>query len=122
MDLTTISGLSAGRRRALAGLVAGTVALVGGGSRSEARKKKTCKTCPARTCCDCTASSPAGAGCHYGAPATTQAELVAACEHACGGPTFWTGGTGSLAGESVICTSATDARPNTCVRARCPLI
>lgn len=97
--LSRTVGVAGTRRGALAGVVAGTTALVGHGRDSAARKRKKkdtkvkeqCPTCPActfcprRTCCACR-------GVKGGVPVTCfsieglgAAEAQAKCTQACGG-------------------------------------
>src|SRR3954465_11004418 len=109
-----------GRRQALTGLVAGVATLLSGRAGPAAAKKKhkrktcptcatcpTCDSCPAptvcppppetcpdRTCCLCTASSPPP-GCRLGPPGHTVDTQEGACNQACGGVGTWSGAAAS---------------------------
>jgi hypothetical protein len=118
MDLTTMfNAATAGRRRALIGLVLGSaVAVAQHPVRTAAKKgkksKKACPrctcpppttcppadTCPKRTCCICTSGA-----CRYGAPGRTMEETTAACEAVCGGAGTVSSGSPSVTGGSVAC-------------------
>jgi hypothetical protein len=118
-------GINTGRRRALAGLVAGTVALAGGASRSEAGKKKrkkrcpTCPaatvcpppdTCPARKCCQCQDAGGAPVACRVIPADGTINDCAVAC----------TSGFGSLvaphSGFSAVCDVT-----GKCIVVACPI-
>jgi hypothetical protein len=122
------------RRRALSGLLTGTLALMSGRSSGEAgtkkRKKKrspTCpeptdcptpNTCPNRTCCRCSAASPAGAGCRLARGATTADLPFQVCAEVCGGEGYVTEEVGRPPpGYSVACSFE-----GPCVLPACPLI
>ena len=116
------------RRRALAGLLTGTVALMSGRSSGEAgkkkRKKKRCPaptvcpppdTCPSHTCCKCAATSPTP-GCHIGGHAANLDEASVVCGQVCGGANH-VGGMGIAdPGFAVVC-----LLDGTCQVARCPI-
>ena len=128
MDLKrAMDGVSAGRRRALTGLVAGTVALVGGASRGEAKrkcKKKSCptcpeptvcpppNTCPARVCCRCFNMALEPIACSYLPAGSTAADCTARCGSSRSGID-----TPPPSGFTAVC----DAATNGCVTASCPL-
>ena len=83
-DRMTVALVSdTGRRRAIAGLVAGTAAVFGRGMSAPAKKrKKKCKHCPQFACCSCgTAQQPTKCGL-IDAPNFTDAQN--ACDGLCG--------------------------------------
>jgi hypothetical protein len=124
-----------GRRRALAGLLAGAVTLMHGHRPlAAARKKKKGKrssaarcpdppacpaldTCPVRSCCVCVNPSPT-LGCRT-VPVRSDNldQLHAACEQACGGPGTAGAQFGTVPGQSLVCNESRTA----CQRAACPL-
>ena len=82
-DRMTVALVSdTGRRRAIAGLVAGTAAVFGRGMTAPAKKRKKCKHCPQFACCSCgTPQQPTKCGL-IDAPNFTDAQN--ACTALCG--------------------------------------
>ena len=86
--LTAAWSSGTGRRRAIAGLLAGSAAILGQGIATPAkkRKKKRCKHCPQFACCSCgPAQQPTKCGL-IDAPNFTDAQN--ACEALCGAGNF----------------------------------
>ncbi len=121
MDVKAIVGsMRSGRRGALAGLLAGTAALVDRGAGTEARRRRCprCPRCPNRTCCVCN-SSTERPGCRFGPPVTATQDPEAVCNMVCGGISQW-----SMAVYNFVegdHTTACNADHTQCIDVGCPV-
>jgi hypothetical protein len=87
-QVTKTLGVGSSRRRALAGLLAGTGAMVAHRLPTRAAKKKRCTGCPQRACCSClpAADATAPSKCaEIEALGLSQTDADAACIAYCGG-------------------------------------
>lgn len=84
--LAAAVGAATGRRRALAGLAVGTVAVLGQGADVSAkkRKKKRCTGCPERACCSCRSVKDGPATTCFLIEGLGQADAQTRCIAACG--------------------------------------
>jgi hypothetical protein len=124
MDLKMFAGaVQSGRRGALVGLLAGTFALLGNSSNSEARRR--CKRCPQRGCCACSGCN----GCNPGETLEPKCVFISStdpdtisqkCGEACAGYINVAPRT-PQAGEAWVCSATGTDASNFCVRARCPI-
>jgi hypothetical protein len=115
MDMKMIAGAArSGRRGALAGLLAGTAALLSRGGDTEARTRcRRAAICPRRLCCTCKDTAP-NPGCQY-AP-YTQFNFPAACDKVCGAAGTTLGASLSPVGASIAC----DINGIDCIEIGCP--
>lgn len=112
-----VSGV--GRRRAVAGLVAGTAAMLGRGVPAGAKrrkKKKKCTFCPQRSCCSCRAVAQGPAATCFLIEGLSQADAQTKCIKACGGPDFLFTVNTPVAGVTNVC-----AADHSCAVKQCPI-
>jgi hypothetical protein len=116
MDMKAIVGsVRSGRRGALAGLLAGTAALLDSAG-TEAGKRR-CRHCPNRTCCVCS-SSTANPGCRFGPAVTATQDTEAICNMVCGISEWSMANYNFIEGEM---TTPCSSEHTQCIEVGCPL-
>lgn len=84
--LAATLGSGNNRRRAIAGLFAGTAAVFGRGMSAGAKKKKRCKTCRRlQSCCSCRSAKNGPATTCFLIEGLVQGDAQTKCIDACGG-------------------------------------
>ena len=84
--LAATLGSGNNRRRAIAGLLAGTAAVFGRDLSAGAKKKKRCKTCrPLQSCCSCRSVKDGPATTCFLVEGLVQGPALNKCVAACGG-------------------------------------